>query len=114
MEDCVFCRIAGKEIRANIVHEDADVLAFEDINPQAPVHILIIPKEHIATLNEAPADREALLGRLLMRARDIAAAKGLAAGGYRCVLNTGRDSGMEVHHIHLHLLGGRPMAWPPG
>ena len=114
MEDCIFCRIARKEIPAKIVYEDKDVLAFEDIHPQAPVHILIIPKEHIATLNEVPPGRESLLGNLLIRARTIAAEKGIGADGFRCVLNTGKNSGMEVFHIHLHLLGGRRMSWPPG
>jgi histidine triad (HIT) family protein len=114
MDSCLFCRIAKKEIPAKIVHEDAKILAFEDIRPQAPVHILIIPKDHFASLNEAPAGTEALLGEMLFRAREIAREKGVGSSGYRIVLNTARDSGQEVLHIHMHLLGGRRMSWPPG
>jgi histidine triad (HIT) family protein len=114
MDSCLFCRIAREEIPAKIVYDDAKILAFEDIRPQAPVHILIIPKEHFASLNEAPAGAEALLGEMLLRAREIAREKGIASSGYRIVLNTARDSGQEVLHIHMHLLGGRRMSWPPG
>jgi histidine triad (HIT) family protein len=114
MENCLFCKIVRGEIPARIVYQDDEVVAFEDINPQAPVHILVIPKEHIPSLNEVPAGREALLGSLLMKARAIAAGKGIAADGFRCVLNTGKDSGQEVFHIHVHVLGGRRMTWPPG
>ncbi|HVP90786.1 MAG TPA: histidine triad nucleotide-binding protein [Terriglobales bacterium] len=114
MGDCLFCRIAKREIPAKIVLEDEQFLAFEDIRPQAPVHVLIIPKRHIASLNEAPEGAEALLGEALLRAREIARAKGVGTSGYRIVLNTARDSGQEVFHIHFHLLGGRRMTWPPG
>ncbi len=114
MTDCLFCRIAAKAIPAKIVYEDDLILAFDDIRPQAPVHTLIIPKEHFASLNEVPADRSGLLSHILLKARDIAAGKGVAATGYRLVLNTARDSGQEVFHIHFHVLGGRPMRWPPG
>ena len=114
MEGCIFCRIANKEIPARIVHEDDEVLAFEDINLKAPVHILIIPKEHIPSLNDLPKARELLLGRILVKARAIATERGVAKTGYRIVLNTGPDSGQEVFHIHFHLLGGRRMTWPPG
>ncbi len=114
MTDCVFCRIINKEAPARIVHEDDLLLAFEDIHPQAPVHILVIPKEHIVSLDRAPRGGEELLGRLLVAARDLARAKGIAAGGYRIVLNTGPDSGQAVDHLHLHLIGGRRLAWPPG
>jgi histidine triad (HIT) family protein len=114
MGSCLFCRIAKKEIPAKIVYEDGRMLAFEDIRPQAPVHILIIPKDHFASLNEAPAGAETLLGEMLFRAREIAREKGVGSSGYRIVLNTARDSGQEVLHIHLHLLGGRRMSWPPG
>ena len=114
MSDCLFCRIAKKEIPAKVVFEDGKMLAFEDIRPQAPVHVLIIPKAHFASLNEAPEGAEALLGELLFRAREIARERGIAESGYRVVLNTARDSGQEVFHIHFHLLGGRRMTWPPG
>ena len=114
MDDCIFCRIAAKEIPARIVYEDDEILAFDDIHPKAPVHVLIIPKEHFASLNELPEDREGLLGQVLVKARAIAAAKGIGESGYRIVLNTARDSGQDVFHIHFHLLGGRRMTWPPG
>ena len=114
MEGCLFCRIVNKDIPARIVYEDDEVLAFEDINPKAPVHILIIPKEHITSLNDLPKGREPLLSRILVKAREVAAERGIAKSGYRIVLNTGPDSGQEVFHIHLHLLGGRRMTWPPG
>lgn len=114
MEGCIFCRIVNKDIPARIVLEDDEVLAFEDINLKAPVHILIIPKEHIASLNDLPKARQSLLGRILIKARTLAAEKGIAKSGYRIVLNTGPDSGQEVFHIHFHLLGGRRMTWPPG
>lgn len=114
MTECLFCRIIRKELPSRPVYEDDLVYAFEDINAQAPVHILVIPKEHIPSLAETPAGREELLGRLLMVARDIAREKDIAGSGYRLVLNTGRDSGQAVGHIHFHLLGGRRMSWPPG
>lgn len=114
MDSCLFCRIARKEIPAKIVYEDAKMLAFEDVRPQAPVHILIIPKDHFASLNEAPPGAEGLLGDMLLRAREIAREKGVGSSGYRIVLNTARDSGQEVFHIHFHVLGGRRMTWPPG
>jgi len=114
MEGCIFCRIINKDIAARIVYENDEILAFEDINPKAPVHILIIPKEHIASLEDLPKNRESLLGRILGKARVIAAERGIAKSGYRIVLNTGPDSGQDVSHIHFHLLGGRGMVWPPG
>jgi histidine triad (HIT) family protein len=114
MDDCLFCRIGRKEIPAKIVYEDEKFLAFEDIKPQAPVHILLIPKTHFASLNDAPAGSEGLLGKILLRAREIARGKGIGSSGYRIVLNTARDSGQEVFHIHFHILGGRRMTWPPG
>jgi histidine triad (HIT) family protein len=114
MGDCLFCKIIDKTIPAKIVYEDERLLAFDDIRPQAPVHTLIIPKEHLASLNDVPEDRSDLLGAILGAARKIAAEKGVAASGYRIVLNTARDSGQEVFHIHFHLLGGRRMTWPPG
>lgn len=114
MEDCIFCKIVNKEIPAEIILEDEQVLAFHDINPQAPVHILIIPKEHFSSLNEIPENKKELLSRILLQARQIAKKMGIAEKGYRIVLNTARDSGQDVFHIHFHLLGGRRMTWPPG
>ena len=112
--DCLFCRIVRRELPAKIIFEDERVLAFEDIRPKAPVHALVIPKDHFASLNEAPEGTEALLGELLLRARAIAREKGIGESGYRIVLNTARDSGQEVLHIHFHVLGGRRLSWPPG
>ena len=114
MDDCLFCQIANKTISSSIVYEDEQIMAFNDINPQAPTHILLIPKDHFASLNEVPDEKKGLLGQLLMKARQIAEGQGLAQSGYRIVLNTQKDSGQEVFHIHFHLLGGRRMSWPPG
>lgn len=114
MDECIFCKIVKKEIPSKIVYEDKDILAFKDINPQAPTHILIIPREHFASLNAIPEEKKEILSSLLLKARQIAEEKGIAQSGYRIVLNTERDSGQEVFHIHLHLLGGRRMSWPPG
>lgn len=114
MENCLFCRIVRKDIPSRVVYEDEDLMAFDDIRPQAPVHILLIPKEHFASLAEADEDKQAVLGRLLLAAKALAREKGLDRTGYRVVLNTGPDSGQEVHHVHFHLLGGRKMSWPPG
>jgi histidine triad (HIT) family protein len=111
---CLFCRIVAGEIPATVVHESERLLAFRDIAPQAPVHVLIIPKEHVASLEAAGRDHGDLLGEILLTAREIARAEGIADGGYRCVFNTGDDGGQTVHHLHLHLLGGRPLGWPPG
>ncbi|MFQ5927464.1 MAG: histidine triad nucleotide-binding protein [Terriglobia bacterium] len=112
-KDCLFCRIVNKEISSQIVHEDEHAVAFEDINPQAPTHILIVPRKHVAALSEAaPADAE-LLGHLQLVAAKIARARDLESG-YRVVLNNGRGAGQSVWHLHLHLLGGRGMRWPPG
>ena len=114
MDTCIFCKIINKEIPARIVYEDEHILAFEDINPQAPIHILLIPKDHFASLNELPEDKQHVIGHIFTKARDIAAEKGIKDRGYRIVLNTGKDSGQDVFHIHFHLFGGRPMTWPPG
>ncbi|MFW6136674.1 MAG: histidine triad nucleotide-binding protein [Candidatus Aminicenantaceae bacterium] len=114
MEDCIFCKIINKEIPAAIVYQDDLITVFEDINPKAPVHLLIIPKEHFASLNDIPESKKELAGHILIKAKEIAGKKGIAGKGYRLVLNTGRDSGQDVHHIHFHLLGGRQMSWPPG
>ena len=112
MPDCLFCRIVRKEIPATIVAETEHCVAFRDINPQAPTHIVIIPREHVASLNEA-TDAE-LVGRLSLLAADVARREGIAESGYRTVVNTNRDAGQTVFHVHLHLLGGRPLGWPPG
>ena len=112
--DCLFCRIARRELAAKILFENEHALAFEDIRPQAPVHVLVIPKLHFASLNEAPEGSEGLLGELLIAARRAARDQGLSETGYRIVLNTGRDSGQDVHHIHFHVIGGRRLCWPPG
>lgn len=114
MEDCLFCKIVKKEIPAKVIYENERILAFEDINPQAPLHILIIPKEHFASLNEVPEEKRNILPELLLQARQIAKERGISEKGYRIVLNTAKDAGQEVFHIHFHLLGGRRMMWPPG
>lgn len=111
---CVFCRIVRRELPAEILFENDRVLAFEDIRPKAPVHVLVIPKAHFASLNEAPEGSGDILGEILMAAREIARLKGIDGSGYRIVLNTGPHSGQEVFHIHFHVLGGRPLSWPPG
>jgi histidine triad (HIT) family protein len=114
VSDCLFCRIACKEIPAKLVFEDEDVVAFEDINPQAPVHVLVVPKRHIPTLNDlTPAD-DALLGKLSRVSARIAAERGVAEVGWRSVVNVNREGGQLVFHVHMHCLGGRPMFWPPG
>lgn len=113
-EDCIFCKIVSGEIGTKKVYEDEEILAFEDINPQAPIHILVIPKHHIQHLEDASEEQKELLGKMLIVARDIARDKGIAEKGYRLVLNTNPDSGQEVYHLHFHLLGGRRFTWPPG
>ena len=111
---CLFCRIAAGEIPASKVYEDADVLAFNDVNPQAPLHVLIIPKRHIATTNDLAESDQALVGQLVRRAAAIAGEKGYADRGYRTVFNCNAEAGQTVFHIHLHLLAGRNLGWPPG
>lgn len=113
-EDCIFCRIVEGAIRSSKVYEDEICLAFEDLNPQAPVHILVIPKEHIDSLDRSEAAHEATLGHLLASASQIARDKGVAESGYRIVINTNGDGGQTVFHLHLHLLGGRQFVFPPG
>ena len=114
MTDCLFCKIIQGDIPGDIVYQDDDVLAFNDVNPQAPTHILIIPKKHIATTNDAQAEDAAVLGKLMLTASKIAAEKGFADDGYRMVTNCNELAGQTVFHIHLHLLAGRAMHWPPG
>jgi histidine triad (HIT) family protein len=110
--DCLFCKIVRGEIPAKLVHESDDCVAFRDIDPKAPVHVLVIPREHVSSLNET---RDAsMVGRLALVAAEIARKEGIADAGYRTVINTNRDAGQTVFHIHLHLLGGRSLSWPPG
>jgi histidine triad (HIT) family protein len=111
---CLFCKIVNREVPASIVYEDDAVLAFNDINPQAPVHILVVPKRHISTLNDLQPDDDAIVGEIVRRAAAIAREKAVSTGGFRTVFNTNRDAGQTVFHIHLHLLGGRSLEWPPG
>lgn len=114
MKDCVFCKIAAGEIPSKKVLETPDLVAFHDIRPQAPVHVQIIPRRHIESLNEtAPGDND-LLGKIMAAAREIANKLDIAGDGYRVVNNCGRNAGMEVFHLHFHVLGGRKMSWPPG
>jgi len=111
--DCLFCKIAEKQIPAKLVHDDADVFAFEDINPQAPTHILICPRKHFASLEEATPQEEAVLGKIALVAAKLARERKLGSG-YRTVVNTGSGAGQTVFHLHMHLLGGRSFQWPPG
>lgn len=112
MNYCLFCKMVAGDIKPNIVFEDDNILAFRDINPQAPVHILIIPKAHVATLDDL--DNTLLAGQLVQTAVQLAKAEGLSEEGYRTVFNCNQKGGQEVYHVHLHLLGGRQMTWPPG
>lgn len=114
MTDCLFCKMVAGLIKPAVVFENDKVLAFRDIRPQAPVHVLVIPKRHIPTLNDFPADDPGLAAALFGTVKTIAATEGLGETGYRTVINCGADSGQEVHHLHLHVLGGRRLGWPPG
>ena len=114
MSHCLFCRIVAGEIPAKIAYEDDDVIAFHDLNPQAPLHVLVIPRKHIATINDIQPDDAALIGKLMLAAKQVAADAGYADDGYRVVMNCGADAGQTVFHIHLHLLAGRHLSWPPG
>ena len=111
---CIFCQIANGKLPAKLVADEPDVVAFHDVNPQAPTHILVIPRRHITSLAHAEPDDEALLGKLLSTARKVAADAGLESAGYRVVINTGAGAGQSVFHIHVHVLGGRALHWPPG
>jgi histidine triad (HIT) family protein len=112
--DCLFCKIASGEIPSEIVHQDEKVVAFRDVNPQAPTHILIVPREHIATTNDLQESHDGLMGHILRTAKDLAAGEKIGERGYRVVLNCLAEAGQSVFHLHFHLLGGRPMKWPPG
>lgn len=114
MKSCVFCEIVAGKAQAAIMHREEQVVAFRDVRPVAPTHILIVPVRHIASLDEIGLEDEALLGRLFAVARDLAVRESVDRSGYRLVLNTGPEAGQSVYHIHLHLLGGRQMHWPPG
>ncbi len=114
MSDCLFCKIVRREIPASIVYEDERVLAFNDINPQGPTHVLVVPKQHIPSLNDLTPEHDAIVGEVVRRAAAIAKARGISAGGFRTVFNTNRDAGQTVFHIHLHVIGGRALHWPPG
>ncbi len=111
---CLFCRIVAGEIPAKKVYEDDDLVAFEDINPQAPMHVLVVPRTHVATLNELDRSHDGLVGAMVRRAAAIAAERGYAEPGYRTVFNCNAGAGQTVFHLHLHVLGGRTLAWPPG
>ena len=112
--DCIFCNIIKKEIPANIIYENESILAFNDIHPRAPIHQLIVPKKHIATLNELTDDDTKLVGEMIQRASLLAEKFGIAQSGYRTVFNCNADGGQVVFHLHLHLIGGRKLKWPPG
>ncbi|MCL5986579.1 MAG: histidine triad nucleotide-binding protein [Actinobacteria bacterium] len=114
MEECLFCKIADGSIPANKAYEDDDVVAFHDINPQAPVHILVIPRKHITSINEIARMNAGVLKRMFEVLHDLAASNRIDKDGYRTVINTGLKAGQSVDHMHAHLLGGRPMSWPPG
>jgi histidine triad (HIT) family protein len=114
MTDCLFCKIIARQIPGSIVYEDDRVLAFNDIRPQAPTHVLVVPKRHVDSLNDLQPGDDQIVGELVRRAAAIAKERGISTGGFRTVFNTNRDAGQTVFHIHLHLLGGRGMAWPPG
>ena len=112
--DCLFCNIAQHKLPTTFVVENEQLMAFHDINPQAPLHVLIVPKQHIATINDAKSEHALLLGQMMLTAQDLAMTHDVAVSGYRLVVNTNQHGGQTVQHVHLHLLAGRPMTWPPG
>jgi histidine triad (HIT) family protein len=114
MNDCIFCKMVAGEIKPDVVYEDDDVLAFRDLNPQASTHVLVVPKRHISTINDLEEVDAALAGRLFLAAKEVARVDGVAERGYRTVMNCNAEAGQSVFHLHLHVLGGRPMGWPPG
>ncbi len=113
-QDCLFCKILAGDIPADVIYESDSAIAFRDVNPKAPVHVLIIPRKHIATINDLDASDAAMVGSMLMAAKEIAHDEGLADDGYRVVMNCNQAAGQSVFHIHMHMLGGRTLAWPPG
>ena len=114
MTDCIFCKMVNGEIKPDVVYEDPEVLAFRDMSPKAPTHVLVIPKRHISTTNDLQPEDAELVGKLVLAAKKVAEIDGLDVRGYRTVLNCNIEAGQTVFHIHLHVLGGRPMGWPPG
>lgn len=114
MTDCLFCKIRDGEIPGDVVFENDDILAFRDVNPQAPTHVLIVPRKHIATINDLQDEDADVMGKMVLAAQDIAGYEGIAEDGYRLVVNCNAKAGQTVFHIHMHLLGGRNMTWPPG
>lgn len=112
--ECIFCRIADGAVPATIVREDEHTVAFRDLDPKAPLHVLVIPRRHIPSINDVRDEDTDAMGALFIAARDVAAAEGVAEGGYRLVVNTGAAANQTVHHVHLHVMGGRDMRWPPG
>ena len=114
MDDCLFCRVIAGQVPGAIVHQDDRVVAFRDINPQAPMHVLVVPRRHVATLNDLTGEDDALVGEMIRRAAAIAAENGHSERGYRTVFNCNAEAGQTVFHIHLHVLGGRRLSWPPG
>lgn len=114
MDECLFCRIASGEILADIVYQDGDLVAFRDVNPQAPVHVLVIPRQHIPNFRAAQDEDATLLGKIGLAAARVAGHEGIAESGFRCVINNGPHAQQTVHHLHMHVLGGRQMSWPPG
>ncbi len=113
-EDCIFCRIIQRQMPAKIIYDDDTTLAFEDIHPQAPVHFLVVPRKHLASLTETGAEEEALIGHLFAVSAKLASERGLDSGGYRTVINNGERAGQTVFHLHVHVMGGRMFHWPPG
>lgn len=112
--DCIFCQIASGQVASEIVYQDDDIVAFNDINPEAPIHILIIPRKHLASLNEATLEDAALIGKVILTASKLAKEREVEESGYRLVANTGPQAGQTVKHLHFHLLAGRHFSWPPG
>lgn len=114
MSDCLFCKINNGDISAEILYQDDDVTVFKDVSPQAPVHFLVIPKKHITTINDLQSDDESLIGKMMLAAKNVAADLDIAESGFRTTMNCNSDGGQSVYHIHLHVLGGRQLNWPPG
>ena len=114
MSECIFCKIINGDIPAEVVYENADALVFRDLNPQAPTHLLAIPKQHISTINDVDANNAAVMGNLFLAAKAVAAQEGFAEDGFRTTMNCGEAAGQTVFHVHLHILAGRPFSWPPG